>query len=52
VGDQRNLQRAELTTEQRYEQIAEYARLAIQRVQEYAALPEEVKERAIAQADR
>jgi ParB family chromosome partitioning protein len=83
-----NLHRAELTTEQRYEQIAEYARLAkekreeervsahsgqkpqggrpesgdalaardlgiarqqIQRAQEYAALPQDVKERAIAE---
>ena len=86
-----NLHRAELTTEQRYEQLAEYAKLAkekreeervahsgphqtnikgdsgresgdrlaardlgvpratIQRAQEYASLPEEVKERAIAQ---
>lgn len=88
-----NLHRADLTTEQRYEQVAEYAQLAkekreadqsahcgqieskredrrghrseggdaaaardlglsrqqVQRAQEYAALPEEVKERAIAQ---
>jgi hypothetical protein len=82
-----NLHRAELTTEQRYEQLAEYAKLAkekrdaegvsrhsdakpqggrpeggtrlasrdlgipeptIRRAQEYASLPEEVKERAIA----